>query len=79
MSQRNSGPPPSRIRGFFRGLGELAQFLKASALAVLEVAFGRWPRAFGARSRTKRHKAIHSPVRAGHSPHGHRYPPAAPK
>lgn len=43
--------------GFFRGLGELAAFLKESAFAVLEVAFGRWPKAYGDRSRTDRDEA----------------------
>jgi hypothetical protein len=36
------------MRGFFRGLGEVAEFLREGALAVLEVALGRWPRPFGA-------------------------------
>ncbi len=41
---------------FFCGLGELAEFLKESALAVLEVAFGRWPKPYDDRSRLDRDK-----------------------
>ena len=47
MSHRNSETPPSKVPGFFRGLGEIAEFLRESALAVLEVAIGRWPQPFG--------------------------------
>ena len=53
MSHRDSETPPSKVLGFFRGLGELTEFLKESGLAVLEVAVGRWPQPFGDRSTVK--------------------------
>jgi hypothetical protein len=58
MSQRDSETPPSKVLGFFRGLGELTEFLKESALAVLEVAVGRWPQPYGDRARAKRDENI---------------------
>ena len=58
MSHRDSETPPSKVVGFFRGLGELTEFLRESALAVLEVAVGRWPQPYGDRSTVKRDETI---------------------
>ena len=49
--------PRSHGLSFFRGLGELAEFLKESALAVLEVAIGRWPKPYGDQSKIDREEA----------------------
>ena len=62
MSHRDSETPPSKGLGFFRGLGELTEFLKESALAVLEVASGRWPQPFGDRPTVKRDETIIVPA-----------------
>ena len=58
MSHPDSKTPPSKVLGFFRGLGELTEFLRESALAVLEVAVGRWPQPYGDRARAKRDETI---------------------
>ena len=63
MSHRDSETPPSKVVGFFRGLGELTEFLRESALAVLELAVGRWPQPFGDRARAKREETINVPAR----------------
>lgn len=63
MSQRDSETPPSKVLGFFRGLGEITEFLRESALAVLEVAVGRWPQPSGDRARAKREETINVPAR----------------
>ncbi len=62
MSHRASEKPRSKVRGFFRGLGELTEFLRESALAVLEVAVGRWPEPFAERPRVKRDITIIVPA-----------------
>ena len=54
MSHGHPETPQPVGLGFFRGLGELAEFVKESAFAVLEVAFGRWPQPYGDRSRIDR-------------------------
>ena len=36
--------PPSKIQQLLHGLAEFGGFLKAGALAVLEMALGRWPK-----------------------------------
>jgi hypothetical protein len=63
MSRRDSATPPSKVLGFFRGLGELTEFFRESALAVLEVAIGRWPLPFGDRPRVKGDETIIVPAR----------------
>lgn len=63
MSHWNSETPPSKVLGFFRGLGELAEFAKESGLAVLELAFGRWPQPFGERTKIRDDEAIVAPAR----------------
>lgn len=62
MSHRDSETPPSKVLGFFRGIGELTEFLRESGLAVLEVAVGRWPEPFAVRSRVKRDETISVPA-----------------
>jgi hypothetical protein len=62
MSHRDSETPPSKVLGFFRGVGEITEFLRESALAVLEVAIGRWPQPFADRPRVKRDKTISVPA-----------------
>jgi hypothetical protein len=47
MSQPSPRRPAHPIRNFFRGLGEITEFLRESALALIEVAIGRWPKPFG--------------------------------
>lgn len=47
----DQSPPRRPIRNFFRGVGEIAEFTRESALALFEVAIGRWPQPFGARPR----------------------------
>lgn len=54
MSPRDRDVFPSKIRGFLRGLGELAEFLRESGLAVVEVAISRWPQPFGAMRRKRK-------------------------
>jgi hypothetical protein len=63
MSRRNPATPPSKVLGFFRGLGELTAFSREGALAVLEVAIGRWPLPVGDRSTVKRDETIIVPAR----------------
>lgn len=48
MSATDPKTAPAKIRGFFRGLREVAEFLKESVIAVTEVVIGRWPQPFGA-------------------------------
>jgi hypothetical protein len=43
MSRTPPHQPRRPIRGFLRGLGNVADFLKESALAMFELASGRWP------------------------------------
>jgi hypothetical protein len=43
--------PPAKVRGFFRGLGEVAEFLRESLVAVFEVLTGKWPQPFGSTPR----------------------------
>jgi hypothetical protein len=47
MSPPETETPPAKVRGFLRGLGEVAEFLRESAIAVFEVALGRWPKPYG--------------------------------
>lgn len=47
MQPTDPTPPTAKVHGFFRGLGEVGEFLKESVLAVIEVALGRWPRPVG--------------------------------
>ncbi len=47
MSAPDPESPPAKVRGFFRGLGEVAEFLRESAMAVFEVVTGKWPQPFG--------------------------------
>jgi hypothetical protein len=42
-----SQPAPHPIRNFFTGLRNIADFVGESALALIKVAMGRWPRPFG--------------------------------
>jgi hypothetical protein len=49
MSPSDPTPPPAKVRRFFRGLGEVAEFLREGALAVFEVALGKWPQPVGTR------------------------------
>lgn len=51
MSDLPSHQPTHPIRDFFQGLGNVAEFLKESTLALIELATGRWPQPFGARRR----------------------------
>ena len=51
MSQTTPRPPSHPIRNFFRGVGNITEFLRESALALIEVVIGRWPQPFGARRR----------------------------
>jgi len=44
---------PHPVRNFFQGLGNVAEFLRESALALIEVAVGRWPKPFSERRRPK--------------------------
>jgi hypothetical protein len=62
MSHRDSETPPSKVLDFFRGLGELTEFLKESGLAVLEVAVGRWPQPVGDRPTVKPDETIIVPA-----------------
>ena len=54
MNPRNPQTPPPTRPGFFRGLGEFAEFVRESAFALIEVAVGRWPQPFGEMRRTPR-------------------------
>lgn len=47
MSQPSPRESTHPIRAFFRGLGNIGEFLRESALALMEVAIGRWPQPFG--------------------------------
>ena len=47
MSAPEPLSPLARIRGFFHGLAEVAEFLRESTVAILEVALGNWPRPYG--------------------------------
>jgi len=51
MSQPTPKPPASPLRGFWMGLGNIAEFVRESAVALIEVALGRWPQPFGERRR----------------------------
>jgi hypothetical protein len=51
MSLPDPETPPIKVRGFFRGVGELAEFLREAAVAVFEVAIGKWPQPFGSGGR----------------------------
>jgi hypothetical protein len=51
MSPPEPQSPPTKVRGFLHGLGEVAEFLREAAVAVFEVAIGKWPQPFGARER----------------------------
>jgi hypothetical protein len=42
-----SQPARHPIRNFFTGLRNIADFVGESVLALIKVATGRWPRAFG--------------------------------
>ncbi|HEY2358714.1 MAG TPA: hypothetical protein VGH86_14775 [Phenylobacterium sp.] len=53
MSPANAKRPASKLRNFFRGLGEVGAFVGDCALAVFEVCVGRWPQAVGERRRPK--------------------------
>ena len=48
-----------QLRGVWRGLGELAEFLRESARAMIDVAIGRWPQPFG---EMRRKRTAMSPV-----------------
>lgn len=43
--------PITRIRVFFRGLGEVGAFVWECTVAVFEICIGRWPQPEGARRR----------------------------
>jgi hypothetical protein len=45
---------PAKVPGFFRGLCEVAEFLRESTVAVLEVVTGKWPKPEGPVSREPR-------------------------
>ena len=45
MDSPTAHEPLSRVRRCLHGLAEIGGFLKAGALAVLEVGLGRWPKA----------------------------------
>jgi hypothetical protein len=47
MSQPSPRPRPHPIRNVLRGLGNIIEFLRESALAVVELVIGRWPQPFG--------------------------------
>ena len=47
MSQPTPNPPASPLRGFLQGVGNIAEFARESAVALIEVAIGRWPQPFG--------------------------------
>lgn len=47
MSPPEPQTPPAKVRGVLRGLGEVAEFLRESAVAVFELVIGRWPQPFG--------------------------------
>ena len=49
MPPTDPTPPTAKVRGFFRGLGEVGEFLREGAVAVIEVAIGRSPQPFAER------------------------------
>jgi hypothetical protein len=47
MSPPETRSPPTKVRGFLHGVGEVAEFLRESAVAVFEVVLGKWPQPYG--------------------------------